>query len=453
MITLDVINSLANTNSRLEKEQIIFDAFMKGERNFFIGAKLALDPLISFGVAKVANIIDQSDDNGLFTFNDFLSLCSKLKKRELTGHAARDAINAAAEICHVDTWNLFYRRILLKDLKVGVEEKTINKVLNKIAQAYPEANDYIIPVFGCQLAMDGTDEKHSKKMIGNKIIQCKLDGSRFLSVLDKESSIVTIFTRSGKINENFSLIKKGLENLLTHIPGSIVLDGEIVSSSFQVLMTQVNRKENVDTSDAKLALFDIIPLNSFKKGICNKTQLERHNMLTQLQESGLLSKTCGNLVYILPAVEVDLDTEDGQRVFNEFNKNAIESGFEGIMVKDPNAPYECKRTSSWLKIKPVISVDLTIKDIVEGTGKYEGQLGALICEGIDGNKNISVNVGSGFTDDQRIEIFNNKDKLIDQIVEIKADCFSLAENSDIYSLRFPRFVRFRSINLIPGQKD
>jgi DNA ligase-1 len=114
------------------------------------------------------------------------------------------------------------------------------------------------------------------------------------------------------------------------------------------------------------------------------------------------------------------------------------------MIKDPNAPYECKRSTSWLKMKPFIEVSLTVTAVEEGTGRNEGKLGALICEGEDDGKKIMVNVGSGFTDDQRADYWNDKETMLGQVVEVRADAATRSQDSeDIYSLRFPRFLRFR----------
>ena len=102
-----------------------------------------------------------------------------------------------------------------------------------------------------------------------------------------------------------------------------------------------------------------------------------------------------------------------------------------------------------MKWKPVITVDLNIVGVEEGTGRNAGRLGAFICEGVDDNRNIRVNVGSGLTDDDRISYWNNADHLIGDVVEVAAD--AVTQNQDgTYSLRFPRFVRFRGFE--PGEK-
>jgi DNA ligase-1 len=130
--------------------------------------------------------------------------------------------------------------------------------------------------------------------------------------------------------------------------------------------------------------------------------------------------------------------------FRDYMKAMVEAGYEGVMIKEPDALYECKRTTSWLKMKPFIEVSLAVTAVEEGTGRNRGKLGAIVCEGIDDGKRIVVNVGSGFTDEQRAEFWASKDTLIDQIVEVRADAATRSQDSeDTWSLRFPRFLRFR----------
>lgn len=447
MDALTIVNRLVSTSSRLDKEQILFDAFMTGHREFFIAARLAYDPLITFGIAKAARIEDENDEeSGTFTFADFLALTDKLYHRELTGHAARDAINAAALSCHGPTWNRFYRPVLLKDLKAGIEEKTINKVLTRI----PDAREFLIPIFGCQLAHDGAKPENAKRVTGRKMLDVKLDGVRLLSVLDKEAGVTTHFTRNGKQNDNFSEIREALDRVLERLPGGVVLDGEVTALSFQDLMTQVNRREGVDTTQTKLALFDIIPLADFRNGTSRIPQEVRHQILVELVP--LLQELTGGLVYVVPKVTVDLDTEEGQAQFAQFNKEAVEAGYEGIMVKDPEADYACKRTYAWLKIKPFIEVTLEVVGIEEGKedGKYRGTTGALVCRGEDDGDMIETNAGSGLSDKQRAEIWADQGSYIGMMVEIRADAKTLERGSTVYSLRFPRVKGFRGTK--PGEK-
>ena len=418
-----IIADLEADSSRLAKEAII--ALHQDNAELFEGFELALSPYITFGVKKVPTY-SGPDGQGL-PWEAFKELCTLLSTRQLTGDDARSAIELAMSASTKNQWNNWYRRILIKDLRCGVSEKTVNKVKKGA-----------VPVFECMLAHDGAN--HEKKINGVRLLEPKLDGVRCITIVDYESRTVIQYTRNGKVLENFSHISDSLLANIDDIGRSYVLDGEVVSHSFQDLMKQVHRKEDVQAQDARLMLFDILPLSEFKKGKSIMGQKRRSNLLKTLKP---IFDKCGN-IDVIPQIEVDLDSYVGELQFKEFNKKAIDDGFEGIMIKVPDAPYECKRSTSWLKIKPFIEVSLTVIGLEEGTGKNEGRLGALICEGTDDGKTISVNVGSGFTDDQRTEFWSDQESLVGQVVEIRADAATRSQDSEeVWSLRFPRFLRFR----------
>ena len=418
-----IIQELEADNSRLAKEAIIERE--KDNVELLEGIHLALSPYITFGVKKVPSF-SGPDGQGL-PWEAFKELCELLATRQLTGDDARSAIELALSASTKAQWNDWYRRILIKDLRCGVSEKTVNKVVKGA-----------VPVFECMLAHDGAN--HEKKIKGVKLLEPKLDGVRCITVVNYEARTVIQYTRNGKVLENFSHIADSLLTYIDDLGRSYVLDGEVVSSSFQPLMKQVHRKDDVQASDARLMLFDMIPLSEFKEGKSTLGQRRRSNLLRSFKHT---FDKCGN-IDVITQTEVDLDGMVGEVQFRAYNKEAIEAGYEGIMIKDPNAIYECKRSASWLKQKPFIEVSLTVKAVEEGTGKNLGKLGALICEGEDDGKVIHVNVGSGFTDDQRAEYWDDKDTMLGQIVEVRADAATRSQDSeDIYSLRFPRFLRFR----------
>ena len=422
-----LIRQLEIHNSRINKEQILEAAVEEGLEEFFEGLRMALDGLYTFGVKQVP-IKDQDEGQGL-SWTNFVELADSLYRRKLTGHDARDAIQLAMDVATQGQWNDWYRRILIKDLRCGVSEKTVNKVLKGKTIAS-------VPVFECMLAHDGAN--HEKKITGKKLLEPKLDGVRAITVVDYESKTVTMYTRNGKVLENFAHITSYLEGYIEEIGRSMVFDGEVVSHSFQDLMKQVHRKSNVQAQDARLCLFDVVPLVEFKAGKSVMGQRRRSNLLKNwaniFADSGC--------VEIIPQIEVNLDEFVGDIEYRDYNKKMVAEGFEGIMIKDPDAKYECKRSASWLKQKPFIEVSLSITAVEEGTGRNVGKLGALVCEGEDDGKLIKVNVGSGFSDSDRDSFYQSRDTLPNQVVEVRAD--AVTQNQDgTYSLRFPRFLRFR----------
>lgn len=426
-----IIRDLENHNSRLDKEAIIAAAVKENLDEFFEGLRMALDPLITFGVKQVP--IKHEDVGQGLAWNVFLQLATDLQHRNLTGHAARDAIKLAMDVATQRQWNDWYRRILIKDLRCGMSEKTVNKVCKKHPQ-------YQVPVFECQLAHDSAN--HEDKMTGKKQIEVKLDGVRVLTVInDVNGKSIEMFSRNGKQFHNFDHIIEEIRSVLEKHPAPypLVLDGEIMSATFQDLMKQARRKKNADAKDAVLNLFDVIPLGCFKNKVWSFSQHVRSELVKQWVE-----QHADKLEHVtaLGWETVDLDTPEGYRRFVELNKAAVDGGYEGVMIKDVDAPYECKRSHSWLKAKPFIEVTLEIVGVEEGTGKNEGRLGALVCAGQDDGKDIRVNVGSGLTDEQRISFWADRHRLVGSLVEVRAD--AVTQNQDgTYSLRFPRFKTFR----------
>ena len=429
--------SLESHPSRLNKEAIIDVIAQEGNDEFFHGCRLALDPMVTFGVKQVPEKNDE-DGPGL-NWDSFIVLASGLRNRNLTGHDARDAIAEAITLATKTEWNGWYRRILIKDLRAGFSEKTINKVVEK------KYAQYAIPIFGCQLAHDSAN--HESKVTGKKYIEVKLDGVRVITVVRTDGR-VDMFSRNGKELLNFPHVVEQISTVVKQDPPAydLILDGEIMSSSFQDLMTQVHRKSDVKANDAILNLFDVLPLTDFEKGIWDKRQEDRSAMVYYWHKK---HKDALPNVTVVGHELVDLDTSEGQNRYKEINVKAIAGGYEGIMLKDPEAPYECKRSVAWLKLKPFIEVSLEVVDVEEGTGKNIGRLGAVVCEGVDDGKAIRVNVGSGFTDSDRNSFWDSRDKLPGQIVEVRAD--AVTQNQDgTYSLRFPRFKGFRGFEV--GEK-
>lgn len=417
----EVIKKLETDNSRLFKEDVVFQHI--DNKEFQDGVKLALNPFDTFGVKLIP--ISKKDGEGLET-SDFWKLALSLQHRCLTGNAAKDSIEETMNKATMDEWNYWYRRILLKDLKCGVSEKTINKMGKDIG--------FEIPRFHCMLASNGENNKHMK---GDCLIEYKYDGVRAITIVNNGKA--TIYSRNGKVYSNFPHIEEALSQ--PEFEG-MVFDGEIMSDNFTSLMKQVHRKEGAQTQDAYLALFDMISLEEFNAGVsidgCYDRKLNMEDSLF-----GLLPDCIRLVDYEFINLEQEYD------VFMQINKEAIENGYEGIMVKPVDGLYECKRSNAWFKIKPFIEVTLSVESIEEGQGKFEGTTGALVCEGHDEGVDIKVNVGGGLTDKIRDSIWKNQDAVLGQLVEVRAD--SISQNQDgTYSLRFPRFKTFRGF--VPGEK-
>ena len=414
-----IIKELESDNSRLFKEGVVENNLNNIE--FQEGLSMCLDPLITFGVKQVPE--SEQDGDGL-KWDDFKKDVDLLIEREKTGHAARDLIIDLMSSAKKDQWNDWYRRILIKDLRCGVSEKTVNNVAKRMDL------EFKVPIFSCMLAHDGA--KHPKKIKGDCLVEYKYDGVRVIAIV--KNGKATLYSRNGKIFHNFPHIENALSKSEYN---NIVFDGEVMSDDFQALMKQVYRKSGAQTDDAYLALFDILPLKEFNEGKSKLSSIERKEELNKL------SKSFENAIKLVDYEVINFDEKDGQDKFASMNKEALEKGFEGLMIKPNDNYYECKRSHAWLKIKPFIEVTLKIIDIQEGTGKHSGKLGAFHVEGDDDGKFFSLSVGSGLTDEEREKFWASKDKLIGRLVEIRADAITQSIEGEHYSLRFPRFKNFR----------
>jgi DNA ligase-1 len=170
-----IIDEISNDNSKLHKEAVLLREALADNYELFAGLRMCYDPMITFGVKQVPEHMNPQSGQNL-DWEEFYDLANKLELEELTGHAARDAIEAAMNKASVAQWNGWYRKILIKDMRAGFSETTINKAAKKAKKL-----NYSIPVFECQLAHDGAN--HETKIRGHKMLEVKLDGVRVITVV------------------------------------------------------------------------------------------------------------------------------------------------------------------------------------------------------------------------------------------------------------------------------
>lgn len=454
-----VISAIEAHDSRLNKEAIVLAQARAGNTEFFDGVRLAYDAMVTFGLKQIPEKTNE-DGPGL-AWSDFTCVIDRLVNRTLTGNAARDTVAKIMDSATKAEWNGWYRRILMKDMKAGFSEGTINRVCEK---AFPQ---YAVTVFECQLAKDCVDEEGNvdeSELKGKKQIDVKLDGMRVLTVVYPDGRVLQT-SRNGKELLNFEVIRNQISAIAGQFSDATVLDGEVMSASFQDLMKQARRKTDVQADDSVLNLFDIIPLKEFLTG---QGKIKQRDRTVQLQALFDLVGTGLPNVTVVGTETVDLDTQAGRTRLAEINAAALAGKYEGIMLKDPDAVYECKRSKNWLKMKPFIEVSLKAVDIEEGKpdSKFVGTMGAVVFEGVEDGKFIRVHCGGGFSIQQRAQIWATHtgkpvtwqkkvkkewvvyteqpgDPVIGCIGEVRADAITKSEDKDYYSLRFPRFKIWR----------
>ena len=285
-----IIQKLESDNSRLFKEDVIEEHLSKIDIQE--GLAMCLDSLITFGVKQVP---ESKEDGPGLNWEDFKSSALLLIEREKTGHAARDLIIELLNQATSEQWNDWYRRILIKDLRCGVSEKTVNNVAKRMDIQYR------VPVFSCMLAHDGA--KHPKKIQGSCLVEYKYDGVRVIAITKNNST--TLYSRNGKILSNFPHIEEALNKKEFN---GLVFDGEVMSDDFQSLMKQVHRKTNAKTEDAYLALFDVLPIKEFNEGKSSLDTLQRKEVLTSL------ANNFSDCIKPVEITVIDFDKEAGEKI-------------------------------------------------------------------------------------------------------------------------------------------
>lgn len=321
-------------------------------------------------------------------------------------------------------------QIFTKNLKIGVQPITLNKVFGK----------NFIPTFDVMLAYKYFDnpDKYVPEGVSFTLTE-KLDGCRCVCVVEKEG--VSFFTRQGKPIYGLDEVAQDVQLVATNIvlDGEILLDNRPELSSeerYRATVKEVNK--NGDKHNLVLRAFDCIPIEEFFSGVSTQPYLKRRQDLELIGQKIQRCLTIKHL-QVLPTLYSGTDRTQIQKYLNFITRR----GGEGIMININNALYECKRSTGLLKVKNMQTMDLRVVDIEEGSGANKGKLGAIkvIYPAPDNNEYI-VDVGSGFTLEQRELFFGNPELIVGKIVEIQY--FEVSQNQNGgYALRFPVFLHLR----------
>ncbi len=243
MLVSEVLSKIKSTSGSNAKK-----AIMEEHKNNEIlkrALNLGLDPFTPFHVVKVPKVKDRKTGlNEADRWNIFFDSAMICAMRSHTGNAAIELMHIALSSV-TEEEEKWMRKILKKHLAIGASTKTVNKV-------FPD----LVPTFDVALAQK-FEEKRSvgKESVG---VEPKLDGIRCFAIVQNGRAL--LYARSGKLITNFdSTIGAELVRL-----GDGCYDGEIMGKDFTDLMRQAYRKENVDVSDAYLALFDYLPLEEWE---------------------------------------------------------------------------------------------------------------------------------------------------------------------------------------------
>ena len=300
--------------------------------------------------------------------------------------------------------------IFCKTLKLGISTTTIHKI-------WPG----LIPGFGVQLAEKW--QNHISELEGQEIFLTeKLDGNRCFAQVKNHQ--VTFYSRSGREIEGLNDIANELSRLADGW-----YDGELLAKTFNETQSIVRTKGK--KQDLVFNIFDYLTEKEVKNQTGEHTYIERRHFLQNTIFAGVEKFQYNKLVPLIARCTFNYE------FILETLEDYVSGGSEGLMI-NLNTPYQFGRTNQLLKVKSMYTLDLKIIGMHEGNGEFSNMCGALIVD----YKGYPVGVGSGLSKEDRIFFWNNRENMIDRVVEIQAFEETKDQNGNL-SLRFPVFKRLR----------
>lgn len=422
-----MVKALQKAKKKTNKTSILLDArkdFGDEDDELMFFFRFLLDPAIVTGLsdAKINKKVAAKPD---LDFEHYSCGCLYLMgKGHNTGSDA--SIATIQNYLHKNhEYEEFLKRLFTKNLPIGVEAATINKVYG----------EEIIPVWEVQQ--------------GYPIDKVKLKDGIWFSLSQKMNGNRGTMHRGELISRQAQKFK-GLDHikndLLALYDGDAsrrdawVFDGELIyknpegmsdGEAFRYGTGLLNSDSN-DKTGIKFVIFDIIPVVEFDRSKCTVPYRTRRIWLNCLRAE-ITRKHLEN-IEIVPMVYEGKD----QSVIPKWLDYAVEHDWEGLML-NTDVPYRRARHNGCLKIKRFYTVDLRITAIEEGQNRLAGTMGALVVD----YKGNELRVGSGFDDVTRVAVWANSDDYIGKIVECKYKEVTMDKKTGLESLQFPTFVRFR----------
>lgn len=412
------LQSIAGANAKCE--------FIKAHRDdtyFKRFLYFALNPMLTYNISKKSTDKLMAEENfdgqKLIFFNDIFECCEHLSRLRGMDDATLRQVKMLLNVKYpeMDEREL-YIQLLSKKVRLGIAAKTINKIIPNL-----------IPEWEVQQAY--TVEKYPLKEGTEFWLTQKLNGAR-----------ATLY--EGQLLARSGMPYKGLEHITDALSwlrvAGFVADGELTlkdkgdlsdNEAFRV-STGILNSDNVNKTVICYTIFDMVPVKDFDALKPQVTYRYRRDILNQFAER--IADTDG-AVKVLPVLYHGTD----QSKIEELLEQMVREDKEGLMI-NTDAPYRRTRHKGILKVKRFYTMDLPIIRCEEGTGRLSGTLGAFVLK----YKENEVKVGSGFTDEQREQFWNNRDDMEGLLCEVKYKEISQDKGTGLESLQFPVFVGIRT---------
>jgi len=413
----DLFDLLTQTSSSLAKRDILIEN-SENER-FTLLIDYLLNPFLVTGISE-KKISKVPDKQATRCFDTFPELMDYILENNTGSDEVIANIRQFLDAQEPDMKE-FYSSIITKSAKLGCDVKSINKAFGK----------EFIPQWEVQQSYN--IEKYPIKENEWFSLSVKLNGVRGTFYDGK------IFSRQGKEITCLEHITSDIARLFPNAD-DWVLDGELVRKNTDGLSDNENFRigtgllgqDDADKTCMQFVVFDVLPKNEFTQGESALTYKDR---LVELRE--LEQKIKEVKMTAVTIVEILYTGTDASKI-DIYLDEMVSEDKEGLML-NRDSKYACKRHNGILKVKRFYTVDLKVTAVEEGSGRNTGRLGAFV---VDYKGNV-LNVGSGFSDQQREEYWEQRDKLPGRVIEVKYKEESSDKKTGLFSLQFPIFVSLR----------
>lgn len=411
---LEICNRFKADASKKGKAALLEE--YKDNESFKQYLKYVLDPAYTYGLQdkKIKKFLGKVDATASDKMNIFHVFEYLIEHPTGTDLIAKDVAKYIGKFEEDEDLVKFVLESLTKKMKLGISPKTVNSVYGK----------GFMTNFEIMLAKKYEEESHKVK--GAFFITEKFDGQRCAFI--KKGEDIKAYSRSGE--RILGLVD--IEKSISQLPDGM-FDGELLIKTHEELKDRevlqqtlkITRKDG-EKHGVDFYIFDYITLQEFENGKSVATYIQRRQFLESL--------TIGSELVLAPILYKGSDHD----TIPPLLKAMEDKGREGLMLNIGNAPYESKRTHNILKLKTMQTADLRVIGFEEGSGKHKGSLGALTCN----YKNFKLKVGSGLSDSDRREFFDNQEKYLNKIVTVQYFRESANDNGGL-SLSFPVYICIR----------
>lgn len=259
-------------------------------------------------------------------------------------------------------------------------------------------------------------------------VEPKLDGVRVIVLVPRVNGTPQYFSRNGRELGMFTHLNPSVRRLAERLTakeflrGGLMLDTEAVGVTFGDVSGAIHTKGTVALT-CRLHVFHTMPIACFRNGMDSAQQIKRIDALRNAVDGSPLK----GITVTHPKRVLD------HKQVMQAHRNYRYEEYEGTMVKNLYASWTATRSWSWMKIKEEETTEVLVTGIKEGTGKYVGMCGALICD----HKGRRVRA-SGMTDEQRKRFFDKPKTIVGKMIEV-----TYQEETEGGSLRHIRFKRVR----------